>query len=118
MNTDEKLSVREFLSWLANGLRRGRFDRRPKMSRSLIALIASLVAIAAIYLTLVSSIASRGRQLEDLQEELLQLQRENEQLLVDIAEAGAIDRLINRARALGFVPAEEIDLLPEPEDGP
>jgi hypothetical protein len=112
---DEKLSIREFLSWLADGLRRGRFDRRPQMSRSLILLVVGLVAMAAVYLTLVSTTASTGRHLEELQAELLRLQRENEQLLVDISEAGSVTRLMERARQLGFVPAEELLPLPLPQ---
>jgi hypothetical protein len=117
MDDDNKLSIRGFVAWLADGLRSGRFDRRPQMSRSLLALVAGLVVMAAIYLTLVSTTASRGRRLEQLQAELLRLQRENEQLLVDIAEAGNVERLMTRARELGFVPAEELELLPMPDGG-
>jgi hypothetical protein len=114
---NDRLSAREFVGWLADGLRRGRFDRRPQMSRSLLLLVGGLILMAAIYLTMVSATASRGRRLEQLQAELLRLQRENEQLLVDIAEAGSIERLMNRAQELGFVPAEELEPLPIPQDG-
>jgi hypothetical protein len=42
---------------------------------------------------------------------VFRLQRENQHMAVEIAEACALSRVLSRAEALGFVPAEEVEFL-------
>jgi cell division protein FtsL len=77
------------------------------------AMVATLTLVAALYLGLVSRTAAQGRHIEQLQADVFRLQRENQQLAVEIADVSAVSRLMARARALGFVPAEQVQFLAE-----
>jgi cell division protein FtsL len=77
----------------------------------LVVIVLTLSLVASIYLGLVSRTAAQGRRIEQLQAEVFRLQRENQQLTVAIAEASTVSRLMERAKALGFVPAEQVDFL-------
>jgi uncharacterized protein HemX len=83
----------------------------------LLALVIALTVTAALYLMLVSRTAARGRHIQQLQAELFRLQRENEQLEVEIAREGAIANIWSRAVELGFVPAEQVEYLTLTGDG-
>ena len=100
-----------FLEWATHGVRRGRLELDSRPVVLLFTIGAVLVVVASLYLALVSRTAAHGRRIEQLQTEIFRLQRENEQLAVDIAEAGAIPVLTERARTLGFVPAEHVEFL-------
>jgi cell division protein FtsL len=102
----------DFMEWVTHGIRRGRFEMDPRTALYLFALVAGLTLVMALYLVLVSRTAACGRHIEQLQDELFRLQRENEQLEVDVARAGSISRLWERAIELGFVPAEWVEYLP------
>jgi hypothetical protein len=67
--------------------------------------------VTALYLILISRTAARGRYIEELQAEMFRLERENQQLTVRIAEESAIARVRERAQALGFAPAQEIEFV-------
>jgi len=101
----------DFMQWVTHGIKRGRFDVSPRMAFHLFALVVVLTFVAALYLVLVSRTAACGRHIEQLQAELFRLQRENEQLEVDIATEGSISRLWERALELGFAPAEWVEFL-------
>jgi cell division protein FtsL len=103
----------DFLEWATHGAKRGwlELDSRPVVL--LVTIVVVLTLVAALYLGLVGRTAAQGRRIEQLQTDIFRLQRENEQLEVKIAEAGAYPRLIERARALGFVPAEQVEFLVE-----
>lgn len=102
----------DFMEWVTHGIRRGRFEMDPRTALYLFALVAGLTLVVALYLVLVSRTAACGRHIEQLQDELFRLQRENEQLEVDVARAGSISRLWERAIELGFVSAEWVEYLP------
>lgn len=101
----------DFLDWATHGVKRGwlEIDSRPVVLLSVI--VGVLTVVAALYLGLVSRTAAQGRRIEQLQTEIFALQRTNEQLAVDIAAASATSRLRERATALGFVPAEQVEFL-------
>lgn len=103
----------DFLEWATHGVKRGWFelDSRPVVLLSTIVVVLTLVV--GLYLGLVGRTAAQGRRIEQLQTEIFRLQRENEQLAVEIAEVTAFPRLMERARALGFVPAEQVEFLVE-----
>lgn len=108
----------DFMHWVTHGIKRGRFEMSPRMVVGVLALAIVLTLIAALYLTLVSQTAARGRHIEQLQAELARLQRENAQLEVDIATQSSVSRMLQRARDLGFAPAEQVEYLRPLAGGP
>lgn len=99
------------LEWATHGVKRGwlELDSRPVVLLSVV--LGGLTLVAALYLVLVSRTAAQGRRIEQLQTEIFALQRANEQLAVDIADVSAVSQLTERARALGFVPAEQVEFM-------
>ena len=108
----------DFMDWVTHGIKRGKFEMGPRTALYLCALVATLTLVAALYLVLVSHTAARGRHIEQLQAELFRLQRENEQLELEIAMESSVARLWERAIELGFAPAEQVDFLFPPGEGP
>ena len=66
--------------------------------------------LGTIYVSQASRIASVGRRVQILQNELTELKRQNNDLERDIAAAQAIDRLQAEATRLGFVAADPTDI--------
>lgn len=106
----------DFMAWVTHGVKRGRFESSSRAALSLFAFVAALALLTALYLLLVSRTAARGRHIEELQAELFELQRGNERLAVAIAEESMVPRLAERATALGFVPAEEVEFMSYSQD--
>lgn len=101
----------DWMQWMTHGIKRGRFEVGPRVALCTLALVVALALIAAFYLILVSHTAACGRHIEQLRAELFRLQRENEQLELEIATEGSVSRLWERAIELGFVPAEQVEFL-------
>jgi cell division protein FtsL len=101
----------DFLSWVTHGVKRGRFELDSRAAVALFAVVTALTLVTALYLALVSRTAAQGRYIEQLQAEVFRLQRENEQAMVEIAEASALSRVIGRAQVLGLAPAERVEFL-------
>jgi hypothetical protein len=75
-------------------------------------LILALIALlAGLYLAQASEIATTGRRVQALREQRDELQRENAELLDQIATEGSISRLQDRAARLRFVPATQVEYL-------
>jgi len=100
-----------FMNWVTHGIKRGKSGVSRREACYLIAIVIGMTVVAGLYLMLVSETAAQGRHIQQLQEDLLRLERENEQLEVIVARQGAVSRLIIRARELGFVPAEQVEFL-------
>jgi hypothetical protein len=66
--------------------------------------------LGAIYLHQTSGIAEVGRTVQRLQYELDEVKRINSALELDIAHAQSLERLIEEAERLGFVPATPEDV--------
>lgn len=73
-------------------------------------ILALAALVGAIYLSQASRIASVGRQVQILQNELDSLKRENATLERDIAEAQTLERLRVEAERLGFTRAAPDDI--------
>ena len=101
----------DFMHWVTHGIKRGRFEMNRRTAIYLFTLVVMLTLVAALYLTLVSRTAARGRYIQQLQVELFRLQRENEQLEVEIASEGSVARLWERADDLDLGPAEQVEFL-------
>ena len=101
----------DFTQWVTHGIKRGRFEVEPRAAIYSSAFVVALTLVATLYLMLVSQTAARGRHIEQLRTELYRLQRENEQLEVDVATASSTSRSLERAIELGFAPAERVEFL-------
>ena len=106
------------MRWVTHGIKPGRFEMNRRTILYVSVVVALLVVLATLYLMLVSQTAARGRRIEQLQAELFRLQRENEQLELEIAAESSVSRLWERAIELGFVPAEQVDFLSPMDEGP
>ncbi|MGD2164437.1 MAG: hypothetical protein PVH50_02800 [Anaerolineae bacterium] len=100
-----------FLEWATHGVKRGWLELDSRPVALLCAIVVTLALIAGVYLAIVSRTAAQGRRIEQLQAEVFRVQRENEQLTVDIAAASAVPDLTERAHALGFGVAEHVEFL-------
>jgi len=110
-NSKFRITQSAFMRWVTHGIKRGRFDMSPRATLAVFTFIVGMALTAVLYLMLVSRTAARGRHIEQMRADLFRLQRENEQLEVDIAWAGSVSRLRERAVDLGFEPAKRIEFL-------
>jgi len=101
----------DFLAWVTHGVKRKRFEMDSRSAVVLSVVVATLTGVMALYLIVISRNAARGRHIEELQADIFRLQRENQQLVVEIAEESAVSRVRERAQALGFAPAQEIEFV-------
>ena len=76
---------------------------------ALLVVLAGLMA--GLYIWQASEIATTGRRIEMLHQRMLELERENADLVDQIAVDGSIPRLQERASRLGFVPANQAEFL-------
>ncbi len=104
------------VTWVAHGIKRGRFEWDRRKVRWAIAAVLTVTLIASAYLLVTSHTAAQGRRIEQLRADLLRLEAENEGLEEEIARAAATSRLNERAARLGFVPvgAEQVEFLAVP----
>ena len=76
----------------------------------LVALLAIALLIIAIlggfYLTIASKAGAAGRDLQRFEARKTALTQENDELRAQLAELRSVTRLVERARALGFTPAQ------------
>ncbi len=72
-----------------------------------------LLVVGGMYLAVNAKVAAAGREVLTLEDRRLELQRDNAELGAQLAKLSAPDRMIERARAMGFRPAgpEEIEYL-------
>jgi hypothetical protein len=92
-------------NWLQHTLRRtGWRPRRQVIAVGTLGVFVALI-LAVLYLSQVAMEASRGRQMRTMIDERNELERQNEELRVEIAEMESLPRLQARAREMGFVEA-------------
>jgi len=77
---------------------------------ALLAVLGGLMA--GLYIWQASEIATTGRRIEMLRQRKLELERENADLVDQIAMDGSIPRVQERASRLGFVPTNQAEFLP------
>ena len=106
----------DFMQWVTHGIKRGRFDMDRRTTVYVIIFVILLTLSAALYLTLVSRTAARGRRIQQMEVQLSHLQREIEQLEVDIAKKSSVPYLWERAKDLDFAPAEQVEYIYVSED--
>ncbi len=110
--------------WLNHALRQAPW-RTQIQATALVALgLVVSIIIGALYLAQATSTATAGRDLKVLERSLERLEHENEQLRTEIALRQTIPQLVRRAHDLGFVEANNAQILylriegyypPEPE---
>lgn len=97
-------------NWFQHALR----DNPLRFQRQAVALAALglfvAIIIGALYLAQSASVATLGRQLEELITQRNRLEQTNEQLRTEIAQLRSVPRLLARAQELGFVQANESNI--------
>lgn len=93
-----------------------RHSRWKLQGRSAIGVLLVLLALSLlgwIYLTQASYVATTSRRVQKLEREKARLEQENLQLMAEIADLEAVNRLAARANELGFVaaPIQEAEFL-------
>lgn len=84
-----------------------------RTTAGMLIILAVLSLLGWLYLTQASYVAAASRRVQDLEETEAQLQRENMELMAEIAQLESVSRLANRAEELGFVKVvpEEADFV-------
>ena len=101
------------LSWLSGWIDHGLKIAGWPASRTARAalLVALALSILGVYLVQSSQIVAANRHVETLRNDLQTLRRQNAQRMESIAEETRVAKLVERALALGFVPAEIIEFV-------
>jgi cell division protein FtsL len=87
----------------------GSLDARTAIGSLLIIILVSL--LGWLYLTQASQATTTGYRIYELERERARLQRENAQLMLEIAELERLEKVEARARQLGFIPPEQVEYL-------
>ncbi len=85
------------------------FEAKTAVGYLLILILVSL--IGWLYLTQASQVTTTGYRIYELERERARLQRENAQLMLEIAELERMEVVEARARQLGFVPPTQVKYL-------
>ena len=86
--------------------RQGQMNRT--LALALIVAIALISILGAAYLSLAAANVSLSREVWQMEQSLVRLQRENQALMVEIARNSSIPVLQVRSTALGYQPAEAV----------
>lgn len=81
------------------------------LTRLFVFAVLILTLLGAAYLGLVASNVHTASQIWALEQELLEVQRQNQALWVDLARASSIPVLQERSVRLGYQPADSVDFL-------
>jgi cell division protein FtsB len=84
-----------------------------RTTAGMLIILVVLSLLGWLYLTQASYVAAVSRRVQDLEETEAQLQRENMELMAEIAQLESVSRLAKRAEQLGFVKVapEEADFV-------
>ena len=104
-------TMTDFVGWVRHGIKRGGLAANRRAVLGVWALIVSASVVSGLYLALVGHVAAQGRHIQQLQAQLFQLDRENQQIEVDVAREQTVPALRERAAALGLVPAEKVEFV-------
>ena len=97
-------------NWFNHALRRSPWrSQRQAVALVTLSFFVALV-IGALYLSQSATVATTGRELEDLIIERNQLEQRNEELRAEIASLRSVPRLQQRARDLNFELAQREDI--------
>jgi hypothetical protein len=88
--------------WIQHTLRSAPWRRQSQLAAIIALALIVAIIIGALYLAQVTTVATTGRQNEDLQNYRDRIVRENEQFRADIAALRSVPRLLRRAQELGF----------------
>lgn len=91
--------------WIQHTLRSAPWRRQSQLAAILALALIVAIIIGALYLAQVTTVATTGRQNEELLAHRDSIVRGNEQLRAEIAELRSIPRLLRRAQELGFFAA-------------
>lgn len=92
--------------WIEHTLRSAPWRRQSQLATMIALALIVAIIIGALYLAQATTVATTGRQLEELLAYRDRLVRENEQIRAEIALMRSIPRLLTRAQEMGFYYAD------------
>lgn len=90
--------------------KKGSWRKSLRITSRSVLLVVSLLLVGGLYLAVNARLARLGREVLDLQIEKAELERQTAELQSRLAELTMPDRMIERARELGYRPAEMGDI--------
>ncbi len=81
------------------------------LARVFIIVVLSITTLAAAYLALIASNVHTTRQVWAMKQQMMQIQRDNQALRVEIAQRSSIPVLQERSVSLGYQAAESVDYI-------
>lgn len=93
--------------------RREAFDRA--LARVVLGVVVVVTLLGSLYLALVATNTRLSKEIWQIEQDLVQYQRQNEALWVEIARLSSMPVLIQRSIALGYAPAANVHYLIMPE---
>ena len=98
---------------LSHCIKRNQRVLEGRTTAGMLIILAVLSLLGWLYLSQASYVAAASRRVQDLEETEAQLQRENMELVAEIAQLESVGRLAARASELGFVKVapEEADFV-------
>jgi len=109
--------IRPSNKWFEHALRRSTWQpQRQVVALATLGFFISLI-LGALYLSQVAAEATTNRRLEVLLDERDDLERINEQLIVEIASLKSVNNLQTRAEAMGFALANQNQIMYLPVEG-
>lgn len=93
--------------------RREAFDRA--LARVVLGVVIVVTLLGSLYLALVATNTRVSKELWQIEQDLVQYQRQNEALSVEIARLSSMPVLIQRSISLGYAPAANVLFLIVPE---
>ncbi len=90
----------------------GVLKRKTRADRTLalvfVGVVVAVTLLGAIYLSVVAANVRLSREIWQMEEEMMALERENQALMVEVARLSSIPVLQERSQTLGFRAAEEV----------
>jgi len=94
-----------------HGIPRRKQQANQTLARVFVIVVLSATALAAAYLALVASNVHTARQIWAMEQQMMQVQRNNQALQVEIARQSSIPILQERSVSLGYRAAESVDYI-------
>lgn len=94
-----------------HGVQRQKEQQTRDTARFFLLILVALLVLAAFYVMLAAGNVKLGEAVWRCEQELVQEERENQILIVEIARLGSIPELQRRATEMGYVPATKVDYI-------
>ncbi|MDI6778211.1 MAG: cell division protein FtsL [Patescibacteria group bacterium] len=100
------------------GERKGALKSRPKMGRVTLSffLVTLICALGVFYIFEVNNLATKGYEIDKLEKQLSNLQKENERLQIQAAELKSMYKIEEKTKDLNMIAPKDVSYLNLPGD--